>query len=688
MDELILDLLKKKRQGLSFHQMARDMGISAKEKKNLKKNLKKLEGRGIIQRRKEAYFVPAKSGLVRGEFLGTMRGFGFVRPEGGGADIFIPSRHTGGALGGDAVEILFLTKGKKGKPEGRVLRILKKGRRSLLGVYSERFGQAFFLPLDSPLSDEIPLSSKGSHSPRPGMIVEIERDTRRITGLLGMPDDPGVDTRVVIRRHELEEVFSGEALEEARSLPARIPAAARKGRQDYRRWPAVTIDGEKAQDFDDAVSIKRLPSGNFLLGVHIADVSHYVRPGSAMDRDALVRGTSVYLPDLTLPMLPEKLSNDLCSLRPRRTRLAFSVIMEIDRTGGLVGSEFHPSVIRTVERMTYTSVFKIFQGDAAEMEKYPALLGDFLALRELAALMRKRREEAGSLNFDLVEPELVYQEGKLTGIQAFEQNEAHHLIEEFMVAANEAVASHLNRLGIPSIYRVHPAPSVLDLEDLCQRLLAFGILLPKADRVGSRDLQRALKAAEGRPEEKYIHYQVLRALRLAVYSSDNTGHFGLAKDEYTHFTSPIRRYPDLVVHRILKAALAGERSKTGPLEPLAVHVSRRERLADEAERDLVMWRIFRFLKARLGDELPGIIVDINRAGLVVELEDYFVEGLMAFHDLDGDYYYLKSGQRASGKRTGRKFSIGDRIRVGLAAVDPILRRISLVLAGDGRDAAR
>ena len=688
MDELILNLLRKNPPGLTFQRMAREMGMSAKEKKILKKNLKKLEGRGLIQRRKDTYSVPAKSGLVRGEFLGTMRGFGFVRPEGDGEDVFIPSRHTGDALGGDSVEILFLTKGKMGKPEGRVIRILKKGRRSLLGIYSERFGQAFFLPLDSPLSNEIPLPSKGAHSARPGMIVEIERGTRRITDVLGMPDDPGVDTRVVIRRHGLEDVFSGKAAEEARSIPLRIPAGARTGRKDYRRWPAVTIDGESAQDFDDAVSIKHLASGHFLLGVHIADVSHYVKPGSALDRDALSRGTSVYLPGLTLPMLPEKLSNDLCSLRPRRTRLSFSVIMEFDRRGGMVGSEFHPSVIRTAERMTYTSVYKIFQGDAAEKEKYSPLLGDFLAMRELAALLREKREEAGSLNFDLVEPELIYQEGKLTGIQAFEQNEAHHLIEEFMVAANEAVASHLSRLGVPSIYRVHPPPSVPDLEELRLRLQAFGILLPKADRVRSQDLQRALKAAEGRPEEKYIHYQVLRALRLAVYSSDNTGHFGLAKAEYTHFTSPIRRYPDLIVHRIIKAALAGEKPKTGPLEPLAAHASRRERLADEAERDLVMWRIFRLLKTRLGEELAGIIVDINRAGLAVELEEYFVEGLLAFRDLGGDYYYLKSGQRASGKRTGRKFSIGDRIRVGLAAVDPILRRISLVLAGDGRGAAR
>ena len=689
MDELILTLLKKRKQGLTFHQISREMGLSAKEKRNLKKNLKKLEGRGVLQRKKDVYSIPTKSHVVQGEFMGTVRGFGFVRrKDGGGDDIFIPLRHTGGAVGGDTVDVLFVEKGRKGKPEGRVVRIAEKGRRSLLGIYSERFGQAFFLPLDSPLADEIPLASKGLYAPRPGMIVEVERDARRITGLLGMPDDAGVDTQVVIRRYQLEEAFTKEAEEEAHAIPTRIPAAAREGRKDYRRWPTVTIDGENAQDFDDAVSIKRLPSGNFLLGVHIADVSHYVGPGSPIDRDAIRRGTSVYLPDLTLPMLPEKLSNDLCSLRPRRTRLTFSVIMEVDRTGTVVRSEFHPSIIRTVERMTYTSVFKIFEGDEAEMVKYASILSDFSAMRELARLMRKKREGAGSLNFDLVEPELVYQEGKLQAVQAFEQNEAHHLIEEFMVAGNEAVASRLSALAIPSIYRVHPAPSVSDLDALGERLLAFGILLPKADKIRPRDLQRALKMAEERPEKKYIQYQVLRALRLAVYSSENTGHYGLAKEEYTHFTSPIRRYPDLVVHRILKAALAGQKLKTEPLEPLALHLSQRERLADDAERDLVGWRIFRFLKARLGEELPGIVVDINRAGLVVELEDYFVEGSLAFQDLDGDYYYLKSRERASGKRSGRKFSIGDRVRVQLASVNPVLRRMSLVLAGNGKDAAR
>jgi len=689
MDELILALFKKKKTGLSYQQLARELALSAQEKRNLKKNLKKLEDRGVLQRRKDVYFVPAGRAIVRGEFLGTRRGFGFVRPkDAGGEDIFIPLRHVGGAVGGDTVDVQFVEKGQKGKPEGRVVGIVEKGRRSLLGIYSERFGQAFFLPLDSPLADEIPLASKGPYTPRPGMIVEIERDTRRLKGMLGMPDDAGVDTQVVIRRYQLEEDFSKEAREEAGAIPARIPAAARAGRKDFWRWPTVTIDGENAQDFDDAVSIKRLPSGNFLLGVHIADVSYYVKPGSPLDHDALQRGTSVYLPDLTLPMLPEKLSNDLCSLRPRRTRLTFSVIMEVDRTGTVVRSDFQPSIIRTAERMTYTSVHKIFQNDEAELAKHESLLPGLLAMRELAALMRTKREGAGSLNFDLVEPELLYQEGRLQTVQAFEQNEAHHLIEEFMIAANEAVASRLSGLGVASIFRIHPAPTVPDLEDLRQRLLAFGIFLPKADKIRSGDLQRALKQAEGKPEEKYIHYQVLRALRLAVYSPDNTGHYGLAKTEYAHFTSPIRRYPDLVVHRILKAELAGEKTTTAGLESLALHLSHRERLADNAERDLVAWRILRFLKARLGDELPGIVVDINRAGLVVELEDFFVEGLLAFQDLDGDYYHLRSRERVSGKRTGRKFSIGDRLRVQLASVDPVLRRMSLVLAGAGKDGVR
>lgn len=678
MREKIVAFLMKHKQGAGSRRMAREMGLSMQEQRNLRKNLKKMEEQGVIRRRKDRYFVPAGSDVVKGEFISSSRGFGFVRLEpGGGEDVFIPSRHTGGAASRDTVAIIFRKDGKKGKPEGRVVGILKKGRQNLLGVYVERLGRPFLLPLDSPLSEEIPLASPGVCLPRPGAIVEMDRDTRRLTLVLGMPDEPGVDTEVVIRKHGLFREFSEEAADEARSLPGRISSADQEGRRDYRNWRTVTIDGESAQDFDDAVSIRRLPNGNFLLGVHIADVSHYVLPDSAIDREALARGTSAYFPDLTLPMLPEKLSNDLCSLRPRRTRLTFSVILEVEGTGSVLRGEFHPSLIKTAERLTYTSVFKLFQGDEEVKKKLSPLVPDLLMMKKLASLMRKRREEQGSLNFDLLEPELDYREGKLRAVGAREQNEAHQLIEEFMVAANEVVASYLAESEIPSLYRVHPPPSAEDLERLRLELLPLGIVLAKPEKVRPFDLQHVLKTAEGRREEKFINSRVLRALKLAVYSPENIGHYGLAKKEYTHFTSPIRRYPDLIVHRLMKSALLGERPEEKSLGPPALHLSDRERRAEAAERELIEWRIFRFLKERLGEEFEGVVVDISRAGLVVELTDYFVEGVVAFSDLGGDYF-RRTGEAVIGRRTRRRYAIGDKLKILLASVDPILRRMSLV----------
>ena len=689
MEENLLSLLRQKRNGLSFHQLSRLMRLGVKDQKKLRRALKELQKRGVVLKKKDSYYAPHERRVISGEFLSSSRGFGFVRPENAELeDVFIPGRHSLGALTGDIVEVLYEERGKRGKPEGRIVRILKKGRETALGIYDERFGQPFLMLLESGSSEEIPLASKGSFTLKPGLIVEVKRDGWTIQSVLGLPDEPGVDTQVVSKQHNLAAAFSGEAKKEAQHISRRISAQDRAGRKDYRRWRTMTIDGETAQDFDDAVSVKKLASGHFLLGVHIADVSHYVKPGTALDRDALQRATSVYFPDLTLPMLPEELSNDLCSLRPREPKLTVSVLLEIDQNGRVVKSEFHPSIIKTAERMTYTSVFKIFQVDKDERRKFAAPIPDLLLMREVASLLRKRREDAGSLNFDLLEPELVYREGKLQQVAAFEANEAHHLIEEFMVAANEAVASALTRKSPQAIYRVHPAPGLADLEELRGLLEHFGFFLPKPEKVTAKDLQRILKQVEGKPEEKFIQFQILRSLRIAVYSAENTGHYGLAKKEYTHFTSPIRRYPDLIVHRLLNAALRGEKLRLPTLPSLALHCSERERAAGEAEKQLVEWRIFRFLKGKLGEEFEGIIVDISRAGVVVELEDYFVDGLIPYADLGGDYYHRRSQKTLVGKRSGRKFDLGERVKVILASVDPIRRRMGLVLSRDSSGVSR
>jgi ribonuclease R len=456
-------------------------------------------------------------------------------------------------------------------------------------------------------------------------------------------------------------------------------AAAFPGRVDYRGWATITIDGDTAQDFDDAVSIRRREGGGWRLGVHIADVSHYVRPGTALEAEAFARATSVYFPGLTLPMLPERLSNDLCSLRPRVDRLTVSAVMDFDEAGEMVGSEFHPSIIRTVERMTYTSVFKILENDTAERATFAGIVPDLLQMAELAGVLRRRRLAGGSLDFDLVEAELVYQEGKVASVAAFTPNAAHKLIEEFMVSANVAVAERMDRRRVPSLYRVHEEPAEEDLARLRETLAYFHILLPAAGRITSRDLQAAIRAAEGTPLEKFINIQILRSLRLAEYAVENSGHYGLALKDYTHFTSPIRRYPDLVVHRGLKASLAGGHAQIPELETAARHSSAQERKAASAEKDLIEWRIYRFLKERLGDELSGIVVDISRGGLIVELDQYFVSGLLSFDDLGGEYYARRAPQALTGKRSGKKFELGQPLQVQIASVDPILRRMSLVL---------
>jgi len=680
MKDRILKLLAGTQQRMSPARLARELGGGAADKPRLAKALKELEALGLVQRVRDGYALPPRSQVETGVFSPAAGGYGFVAfKDKGRQDLFIPARFTAGALRGDTVEVLTTEKGRQGKPEGRVVRIVRKASTRRVGVYRERLGQPFFQPLDAPAKDDLPVASRGGLSPAPGMIVEVDRDRMTLTRVLGDPDAPGVDIETVLRKYDLAADFPPDALAEAAAVPGvRVPEDT-LGREDFTGWPSVTIDGETAQDFDDAVSSRDLGGGRVLVGIHIADVSHYVRPGTPLDKAALDRATSVYLPGRTLPMLPERLSNDLCSLRPNQPRLAFSVLLELDGAGEVRSAAFKPSLIRTEARMTYDSVFRILEGDAGERRRFAPLVPHLERLREAARALRRRRLDEGSLDFDLIEPELVYSEGKLAAVVAAERNEAHALIEDLMVAANVAVAAHVAERGHPSLFRVHPPPGRADLEKLREILTSFGLEIPPAAKATVKDLQKVLRAAERRPEAKVINFLVLRALRIAVYSAANAGHYGLAKTNYTHFTSPIRRYPDLVVHRVLRRVLAGEKRKAADLEALALHCSERERRADEAERDLVVWRIFRFLRGKLGEETGGLVVDMNKAGLVVALTDFFVEGLVAYPDLDGDYYVRRSETRLVGRRNKRVFRLGERVRVQIAAVDPVLRRIQLVL---------
>ena len=677
----ILNLLARNKGGMSLSRLVRELRISPEKKILLRKNVKTLESQGLIVKLRKRYFIRPRSNVVQGRFTSSPRGFGFVIPEGEYVeDIFVPAHSAGGAFHGDFVEVHYRQRGKKGKPEGRVVRILRKGKQSLYGLCRVQSGQVFFMAFAAASPQEMPINCAGHSVPKSGDVVRVHRDTLVLEEVLGSPDDQGVDTRVIIERYNLEDVFSEEAREEAKKIPNTLTSQQKMGRVDHTGWQTITIDGDNAKDFDDAVSIKLLSNRNYLLGVHIADVAEYVQPETTLDRDAQDRGTSVYFPDLTLPMLPEKLSNGICSLRPREEKLTISVVMEIDCNGQVLNVDIHPSWIRTVERMTYNSVLKIVEDDDSERKKFTPLLQDLLHMRDLSQILREKRTNEGGLDFDLTEPELVYKQGSLQSVIPVEANQAHHIIEEFMVLANEAVARFFSSKSVPLIYRVHPKPLPADLESLRELLLHFNIELPKSKRMGSKDLQSALDQVKGKPEEKFVTLRVLRSLRLAVYSDENYGHFGLAKEEYTHFTSPIRRYPDLIVHRILKFIL--EKCKIGgeELAAIARHCSERERAAEEAERDLVEWRIYRFLKKKLGDEFEGIIIDFKKAGLIVALNDYFVDGLIPYSDLGGDYFYKKTENVLIGKKTGKSFELGSRIRVILVSVDPILRRMNLMVS--------
>lgn len=683
MEKEIIEYLEKNKNPVSLVKLARSLNLNKTERKKLKGLLGYLDKKGLLKLKGDKVQAIPRNKVSRGIISLNRRGFAFVTPEtaeGGSADIFIPPGQTAGALTGDLVEVMVREEGPKGKPEGRVTRILRRGRTAIFGLYLEINYQPFALPLDTVHEEPFLVKLRSRQRPKPGQIIEIDRLSLEVKKIIGYQDEPGIDIKVVIDQYNLLDKFGQEALAEAAALPVAPRPEDFSGRIDYRDWTTITIDGEKAQDFDDALSIKKLATGHYLLGVHIADVSHYVKPGSPLDQEAYLRGTSVYFPDLTLPMLPEKLSNDLCSLRPRVPRLAVSAVIEIDDRGNIIQTDFHPSIIQTSERMTYTSVYKIFQGDPEERRRYSYLLNDLFVMRHLAQVLKARRLKQGSLDFDLLEPELVYREGLLTAVVPSERNEAHCLVEEFMLVANVAVATYLTELNYGCLYRVHPAPTRSDLEKLRSLLVHFGLELPRASQIKSADLQKIIENFEGQPEEKFITIQVLRSMRLAVYSDQNCGHFGLAQPVYAHFTSPIRRYPDLVVHRLLKRALTGKKPRPLPLADLALHCSQRERLADEAERSLIQWRIMRLLKDKLGEDFSGIITDINRAGLVVELDDYFIDGLIPYSALGDDYFLKRDEKTLRGRRSGVTFSLGEKVRVKMVSCNPILRKVEFTLA--------
>jgi len=565
-----------------------------------------------------------------------------------------------------------------------------------VGVLRHQGGRWLLAPFDPGISHPIHVhpGARMGGSDEDAVVVEVDPAARgarsahaRVVEVLGRMDQPGVDVRVVSRRHGLAAEFPDPVLREAGRIPARIPERELGRRERFDEPPAVTIDGETARDFDDAIAVAELPRGGYRLFVHIADVGHFVRPAGALDREARRRGTSVYFPDTVIPMFPERLSNDLCSLRPGEDRLVQSVILDLDRSGVLHGVRFADGVIRSAARLTYSQVGAVVEGGRRRAGVPESLIPMLRLADRLRGVLEARHRARGSLDFDLPEPRILLDvEGAMTGIVIEPRNHAHRMIEEFMILANEAVASHLAATGGPSLYRIHERPDPGKIEALASFAAGVGLSLAvDTEAVRPRDLQRFLESAADRPEYAILAQMTLRSLKQARYAPENAGHFGLAAPVYTHFTSPIRRYPDLVAHRLLRAARSGsleaqERLGEG-LEELSESCSRLEREAETAERELLEWKKIAYVRAREGETLEGVVTGVARFGLFVRLEESLVEGLLHVARLGDDRFEFHEGrQELRGARSGRAFRLGDRLKVVLDRVDRILRRVDLSLS--------
>lgn len=692
--EEILRLMEEEDRPLLVREVLRLLGLSKEQRQGVREVFRNLADEGkIVKIRGNRYGLPVKMNLVVGRVKCHPDGYGFVIPEREGEqDIFVSSRNLKEAMHGDRVVARVESIRKKGR-EGTVIRILERGLRKVVGRFMRGKNYSYVIPEDERITQEVFVPEGETKRARPNQIVVAEitrypterlRPEGRVTHVLGYPGDPEVEPQIIIHKYDLPHRFSSTALGEARSLP-RFPSDDDfQGRVDLRNIPTFTIDGEKARDFDDAVSIQKEKDGGLRLYVSISDVSHYVKEGTALDEEAYLRGTSVYFPDRAIPMFPPELSNEICCLHPAVDRLTFTVEMKYDPQGNQKDVRFYPSLIHSRERLTYTVVKRILLDDDVELKKrYGDILPSLEWMASLSQTLRQKRVERGALDFDLPEPEIVLDlQGEAEGIIRAERNLAHQIIEEFMIAANEAVAHFLEESGLPCIYRIHEPPKEEAIDEFRRFISHLGYKLKKDSDHSPKEFQKILFAMKGKPEEKVINNVLLRSMKWAKYSAKNVGHFGLASKSYTHFTSPIRRYPDLIVHRLLKRAhfKKGESVSEEVLAKKAEHLSHRERVAMEAEREILDRYRVRFMKERIGEVFKGVISGVTAFGFFVELQDIFVEGLVRVTSLYDDYYqYHEKRYCLVGERTHQTFRIGDEVVVRVDRVDVERRHIDFGL---------
>ena len=767
---------------LSFKQLIRILDLESDQRHELRMTLHDMVKSGtLIKLKGNRYTLPAESQLVIGRLSTHRDGFGFVIPERKvpqlEGDVFIPARYMSDAMDGDKVMVSVEESRRGNRAAGRITKIIERKNLTIVGQFKRTALESFVIPYDRKIQQEILIRDEDNMDAPPDSFVNVEvthfpHGYRRIRGkiieILGFKGDFGIDVEIIIRKHQIPVQFPAAVLRQAEDIPDAVDASGIEKRTDFRKIPIVTIDGETAKDFDDAVHVEILENGNFLLGVHIADVAHYIRKDSPLDREAQRRGTSVYFPDRAVPMLPEKLSNGICSLKPKLDRLTFSVLIEIDRAGNTLHYSLHDGIIRSQERMTYTSVGKILADrDPEESARYPTLISHFEQMEKLALILNEKRRSRGSIDFDLPEPVISFdEEGTMVGILKSERNIAHRIIEEFMLTANETIAHHLFARKVASLYRIHETPDPMKVYEFNEIAHSFGYSLgrmigekslaplPRLKdrvrkgrgprdvfstrnqemqglniRVSPKDYQKLIDQISGKPEERILSYLMLRSLKQACYSPLNKGHFGLASACYTHFTSPIRRYPDLMVHRILRNTLQLGTTGTGPsstrsfsfraeplpasssaqpfeektskratkktlkgegdtasspflysseeLDLIASHSSEMERRSDDAERELVNLKKLEFMADKLGEEFEGIVIHITKDGMFVELMELFIEGFVRLTTLEGDFQYKERPISLVAPKSKAVYRLGDRLVVGVDRIDRFRQRVDL-----------
>jgi ribonuclease R len=837
-ESIVRKISRQPKQEAGFKQLVRELGAHGADRRRLADELIRLvRHRKLVKIGKDRFALPhaaEKKNLITGRLSMHRDGYGFVTPDSESlrrqisGDIFINPRAVGSAMHGDRV-LIELENVRDGRAEGHIVRVAERTHSTVVGTFHYGDRHNYVTPIDEKITQDIIIPpgaewpesrtaepAEGKHKTKKqreqhrvigseakrrliegdwddldGVVVDVEitqwpgatQSARgRVIEILGYEDDFGVDTEIIIRKYHIPHRFPVEVLKQAEAFEGIIGARELRHRRDYRQLPIVTIDGETARDFDDAVHVQLLENGNFELQVHIADVAHYVRDGRPIDEEARLRGTSVYFPDRAVPMLPMELSTDLCSLRPHVERLVLSCTMEIDRRGDILRYELNEGVIRSAERMTYTAVNAILEGEPAQKKEtrrhYHALVAEFELMRELALILNRKRERRGSIDFDLPEPVIEFDEfGLMKSIARSERNIAHRIIEEFMLSANECVATYLEERNIASLYRIHEKPDPRKVYEFEQIAAAFGyslgvgalpvkrmnlhadrrsyqqqrgrgrrnpepVELPEDVHITPRMYQKLTQRIAGKPEERILSFLMLRSLKQARYSEENLGHFALSAPTYTHFTSPIRRYPDLIVHRILKEVLREraeshegeipvglgtalpsggidaklaeqmrpgspyshqqrqrepERKKTaqfGPIDLQQLHEiaeqsSQAERRADDAERELLEWKKIKFMQDRVGEEFEGLIISVTKFGLFVELTDLFIEGLVPIATLSGDRYtYRENTKQIIGERSKRAFSLGERVRVLVDRIDRVQRKIQFAILEEEQQRAR